>query len=92
MTRRRLVAHLAPGAAAWAYVAWILAAYSSEESGHCLLKALWAVQLAVVAFGVFGGVWAFRLPTRALRIGVSAGSLFGAFLLLQAVGLVLFMP
>ena len=92
LTRRLLAAHLAPAVFAWVYVAWILLAYSEEDGHHPLAKELVPVQVVVCALCLAGGVWAFRLPTRALRIGIAVATLSGGVVLFEGVGLVLFMP
>jgi len=90
LSRGRLFAHTAPGALAWLFLLGILGARSIESEGLWrVFGGLWPIELCVVALSLAGGVAAFWLPTRALRIGVAVGSLLGAVLLDAALGAVM---
>jgi len=85
VSRARLFWQSAPGGATWLYLAWILAAHSLDWDGQwSVIRRLSTFQLWVIVAGLSGGVAAFWLPSRALRIGIAAGSLLGAELLYEA--------
>jgi hypothetical protein len=80
-SRADLPLHLLPAALAWAYVFWIVLDGVCGWHFARLLASLFPLQLLVAALSAFGGVWAFSLPSRWRRIGVSVASLLAAMLL-----------
>lgn len=92
-TRARLLAHSAPGVLAWACLLWIFAVDSlGWDNQWPIIVRLCNVQLGVVVLALLGGIGAFWLPSRRLRIAVALGNLSGAVLLYEALVAVLFGP
>jgi hypothetical protein len=77
LTVLRVALHVAPALAAWAYFAWLIAAWRTER----VLEDLWPLQLTVAFVAFMGGIFATRLPAskpwRLLLIFVSLAGALG---------------
>jgi hypothetical protein len=81
-SRDRLFGYLAPAALVWVYLGWISAVLDLDLRGQFhVLRGLLPLQCLFILAGVVGGVRAFWLPSRALRIAVASGTLFGVIAL-----------